>query len=145
VGRSLSTVGIRKAEDIVAHYLFGRDAILDLAGDVERNTDDNRRIEYSAPLHLFEETRVANDQLLLGRAEVPFAAVEGASGLFALTDAYFGIGSGWEAVLTLAAVRRLAGSGDPAVDGMLALIQAQADALRDGDPIPPPVRRRDRQ
>jgi hypothetical protein len=36
-----------------------------LAGDVGLNTDDNVRIEFSAPLHLHYDTSGANEEMVL--------------------------------------------------------------------------------
>lgn len=47
-----------------------------------------RRIEYSAPLYLNEDTAVANTLLLRNASKVPFDAVEGSPSLAALASAY---------------------------------------------------------
>jgi hypothetical protein len=49
---------------VLAAWVLDRDAVLALAGDVERNTDDNARIEYAAPLHLHADTQAENAALL---------------------------------------------------------------------------------
>ncbi len=55
---------------------------------VELNTDDNVRIEYSAPFNLHEDTAGPNTLMLARVAEVPLDAVEGRDGLVALVRAY---------------------------------------------------------
>ncbi|MEM9406785.1 MAG: fused MFS/spermidine synthase [Acidobacteriota bacterium] len=56
---------------VLALELFDEVEIRRLAKGVERNTDDNMRIEYSAPLHLYANTSEANSDLLVGAAQLP--------------------------------------------------------------------------
>ena len=57
---------------------FDRKALMKLAGDVEHNTDDNMRIEYSAPLNLHTDTIRKNNLLIEVNAVIPlFAMNEG--------------------------------------------------------------------
>ena len=86
--RDLAVAGFLRTEDILSRYLFSRDPIERLVGDIELNTDDNMRIEYSAPKHLYEETQRANSRMLFSVAEVPLDAVEGFESLLALAQAY---------------------------------------------------------
>ena len=71
----LKRAGIVRSEEIVSLYQFGRESLLRLAGDVELNTDDNMRIEYSAPLALYSQTGGENAQQLEWSAEIPYAGV----------------------------------------------------------------------
>lgn len=66
----LGRIRIRQPESLLSLYLFGRETIVKLAAGVERNTDDNMRIEYSAPLHLHEKTEAANVVKLEEMAEI---------------------------------------------------------------------------
>lgn len=88
VTEDLNAAGFEREEDILSLYQFRRDTVVSLAGSVELNTDDNMRIEYSAPLHLYESTQLANECMLAPLAEVPFDAVEGKESLLALAKAY---------------------------------------------------------
>ncbi len=88
VVQSLASVDVETTEDLVALFLLDRDAVVRLAGDSERNTDDNMLIEYSAPFHLHEETRADNAEMLLGVAPVRVDAVEGREGLLKLAMSY---------------------------------------------------------
>ncbi len=79
---------MRKSEEIVALYLFGEAAVAELGVGVTRNTDDNMVVEYSAPLHLHEETRIDNIEMLMELAVLPLDAVEGPGELKTLAVAY---------------------------------------------------------
>ncbi|MCB9780825.1 MAG: fused MFS/spermidine synthase [Alphaproteobacteria bacterium] len=77
--------------DLLTRYQLDHDQIMAFAGDVPVNTDDNMRIEYSAPLHLHEDTAEANFRALLGDREerkLPLDAVEGVEGLKELARSY---------------------------------------------------------
>ncbi|RME26773.1 MAG: hypothetical protein D6798_05980 [Deltaproteobacteria bacterium] len=87
----LAGIQVVNAYDLLTRYQMGRDRILEFAGDAPLNTDDNMRIEYSAPLHLHEETAEANFQALLGDKDdrrPPLEAVHGRDQLVALARAY---------------------------------------------------------
>ncbi|MFB3103891.1 MAG: hypothetical protein ACE1ZA_03095, partial [Pseudomonadales bacterium] len=73
---SFSSIAIDQPEQLIALYYMDRPSILKLGGDIQRNTDDNMRIEYSAPLYLNKDTAVANTLLLRSASKVPFDAVE---------------------------------------------------------------------
>jgi hypothetical protein len=106
----LARIGVYRPEDILGRYCCGRDTLLAMAGDVERNTDDNMRIEYSAPLHLHESTEEANSRLLAKVAELPLAEVQGTDSLVALANAYAEWDLTWRRTL---ATLRFAHSKDP--------------------------------
>lgn len=87
----LSAIGIDEAADLLTRYQADRDRVLAYAGEVEANTDDNMRIEYSAPLHLHEDTADSNFLALLGPKDMrrpPLEAVTGVDGLLRLAHAY---------------------------------------------------------
>jgi spermidine synthase len=88
VTEDLKVVDVERGEDLLAAHLFGRDRIVELAGDIERNTDDNMRIEYAAPLALHAATLEENGALLEGAAVAAVDAVSGKEGLLALARAY---------------------------------------------------------
>ncbi len=91
ISAELSAIGIEEAADLLTRYQADRERVLAYAGEVEANTDDNMRIEYSAPLHLHEDTADANFLALLGPKDMrrpPMEAVQGADGLLRLAHAY---------------------------------------------------------
>jgi len=89
---SLQEIGIDSATDILARFRLDRDKIQELSDGVERNTDDNMRVEYSAPLHLYTWTGDENVLMLdesVGKVPlVPYEATTGADGLIALAKSY---------------------------------------------------------
>ncbi len=88
VRANLARVDMPLPETLLAHYLFARPAIQKLADGVALNTDDNMRIEYSAPLHLFDNTLWDNAEMLLRAAEPPFDALGPSSEIVRLAEAY---------------------------------------------------------
>jgi len=87
----LAGIQVVNAFDLLTRYQMGRDRILAFAADAPLNTDDNMRIEYSAPLHLHEETAEANFQALLGDKDdrrPPLDTVHGRDQLVELARAY---------------------------------------------------------
>ena len=75
VKKEMALIEMHKPLDLVAIYQMGRDEILEIAGDVELNTDDNMKIEYSAPMHLHVDTQDENFALLIQAAAVPYDAL----------------------------------------------------------------------
>lgn len=65
VAIDLAQVKVWSAYDLLALYHLDRDGILAQAGQTEINTDDNMRIEYSAPRHLYDDTSEENFLKLL--------------------------------------------------------------------------------
>ena len=100
VAQDLAGIGFRRAEDILSLYQFGRDTLLQVAGTAERNTDDNMRIEYSAPLHLHEDTSDANTKMIQQMAEIPLQAAKNQASLVALARAYATHDWSWRRALT---------------------------------------------
>lgn len=72
VKRQLDVVDITEPMQILSLSLMERPRLLDMAGGIGLNTDDNMRIEYSAPRNLHVDTQYANLALLMDYAEVPF-------------------------------------------------------------------------
>jgi spermidine synthase len=88
----LHEIQVDVPEDVLTRWQIGREGILRFAGDTVRNTDDNMRVEYSAPLHLHDDSANANFLSLLGstgaRNAIPVNATDGGEGLLALARAY---------------------------------------------------------
>ena len=61
--------------DLLATWVMDKQGIARFAKDEPINTDDNLRIEYSAPLHLYARTSSDNMESLLAKGDVPRAAV----------------------------------------------------------------------
>jgi len=62
--RDLRTIDIESGLDLVARYRMDKPMLQALAEGVTRNTDDNMRVEYSAPLNLYTWTGEANVSML---------------------------------------------------------------------------------
>jgi len=92
VTQDLEAIDCGEPEDMVARFQLDRDMIRTFVGEVTANTDDNMRVEYSAPLNLHEDTAKENFFRLLGeggaRGSVPFGAVVGTEGRIDLARAY---------------------------------------------------------
>ncbi len=69
--KELERVDIDQPLEMVCLFLFDRQGALDIAGDTERNTDDNMRIEYSAPWNLHKSTSDRNSAVLVQNLQVP--------------------------------------------------------------------------
>jgi spermidine synthase len=107
VAEDLRTISVERPEHLLGLHQFARDTLLELAGKETRNTDDNMRIEYSAPLKLFEDTLMANVNMLERRAEVTKEGVEDVEGLLALACTYADHDPSWRrAFETLQYARR---------------------------------------
>jgi spermidine synthase len=126
ITEDLKTIGFTRVEDILGIYQFGRETILELAGDVERNTDDNMRIEYSAPLSLHADTQDANSEMLEERAEVTVDAVDGKEGLLALARAYAHSDPGWRRPFLVLEHATERFPGDPEIAALHQAMQAEA-------------------
>lgn len=110
----LARIDIHRPEHILGLYCCGRDTLRALVGSVERNTDDNMRIEYSAPLHLHEPTQEANSRLLERVAELPLEAVRDTAGIMELARAYARWDPSWRRAL--AALRSVQGPAGGEID-----------------------------
>ena len=90
--RAAVLLGIDTATDLLARYRLDREKLQELAEGVERNTDDNMRVEYSAPLNLYTWTGDENVLMLeqsVGKVPlVPFDAAENADELIELAKSY---------------------------------------------------------
>jgi len=92
VAIDLAQVRVWNAWDVLALFHMDRQAILSHAGEVERNTDDNMRIEYSAPRHLYDQTSEDNFLELLHPSQagptIPVQALHSPEDRLALAQAY---------------------------------------------------------
>ena len=92
VALDLRSVDCDSPEDVLTRYLVAQDKILQFAEGAELNTDDNMRIEYSAPRHLHADTAQENFARLLEGAEVrdtvPLHTVKDVPGMIDLAAAY---------------------------------------------------------
>jgi spermidine synthase len=88
LAKDLQVIGMGTPAKLLALYAMDRHAVLELTRGIELNTDDNMRIEYSAPLHLYERTVAENRELLMRAADIPFDAVDEPGSLVALAAEY---------------------------------------------------------
>jgi len=88
VRKELEEVEVDSSADLLALYQFDRETIVQMAGDVPVNTDDNMIIEYSAPRHLHRDTQDENLELVTDHAEVPFTTVPDPFDLRDLAESY---------------------------------------------------------
>jgi spermidine synthase len=65
IGEDLARIGVYEPHDVLPLLLLDRDSVLEAAGDAPMNTDDNVRIEFSAPLHIHYSTQARNSEMLL--------------------------------------------------------------------------------
>lgn len=117
--QALARVGVERPEEIVAMHAMDREALLAYVGDGPRVTDDNMRIEYSAPLHLHQDTQIPNWHGLRDAAQVPWDHLPDDPALLgALADAYEAHGSPGRAGEVRTRLERAAGyTPQPAEDG----------------------------
>ncbi|MGC6493133.1 MAG: fused MFS/spermidine synthase [Myxococcota bacterium] len=73
--KELEVVDMQDPLSIVSTWIGDRAHLLELAGSIQRNTDDNMRIEYRAPLHLHEDTQPKNVSMLYRNARVPWESL----------------------------------------------------------------------
>ncbi|MEL6349229.1 MAG: fused MFS/spermidine synthase, partial [Myxococcota bacterium] len=95
VNADLNAIDVLGAEDLLARLQLTRDGLVGFSDGEPLNTDDNMRIEYSAPLHLHEQTAEANFYALLERDRgnkkpplIPWDAAQGVTGRATLAAAY---------------------------------------------------------
>jgi len=92
VKKDLKLIDVETSADILARFRLDRPHLQELSDGIERNTDDNMRVEYSAPLHLYTWTGDENVLMLeqsVGKVPlVPFEATSNADQLIALAKSY---------------------------------------------------------
>lgn len=116
---SLVAADLAQVEAFLALYYMDRPVILELAGSIERNTDDNMRIEYSAARSLHTDTAFANTVLLRQHSQVPFEAMDDDASLVRLGERYAADGDLGRALLAA----RAAGKESPGIDQLMARIE----------------------
>jgi spermidine synthase len=120
VKEELAAVPVRTPYDIVALFQMDRDTVLEMAGDIRLNTDDNMAIEYGAPLNLHLETSGPNLELLQKYAEIPSDAIARDVGTWAeLARAYHGRGDEIRSVATMVLAAQMLPEGDPEREELL--------------------------
>jgi len=123
VADELRLVGIKEPHDVLTFYQFGREDMIELAGDIEFNTDDNMRVEYSAPRHLHSETSEDNFLMLLPKSQA--VEIAGVEDNLRLAEAYERRG---ELVRALVCLKRIT-DVDPEHAEAVALTERYAEAL----------------
>lgn len=143
VKEEMSVVDIDYPEDILTMYQVDRQGILQFASDAPLNTDDNMLIEYSAPLHLHEDTAETNFQSLLegtdNRDDVPIEMVTGVEGRIDLARAYARRGNWIKALVVLKEAEREE-PGNPYVFELYDRYQRALQAELNDEPMPPDVK-----
>jgi spermidine synthase len=134
VKADLLEIGIDSPYDLLARYRLDRTKLQELSSDVERNTDDNMRVEYSAPLNLYTWTGDENVLMLeesVGKVPlVPYEATEGVDGLLELAKSYAEIDLYVQALMCLKrAVEREEAAAEKAPEGEAAVPNWGIDAL----------------
>ena len=119
--KELERVDIDQGLELVTRFLFDRDAALEIAGDIQRNTDDNMRIEYSAPWNLHQSTHDENGAMMVPHLQVPPSFVnpyelEELAWLYREQNDYL------RAIKALIAARKLLGERDPLYDELGRLV-----------------------
>jgi spermidine synthase len=136
VGMDLRQVDCGLPADILARWQLDERSILAFTSDVEFNTDDNMRIEYSAPLYLHKDTSEANLRNLLheggAATAVPWSSVSGHEQLLALAEAY-GRRSDWTRGLMVLKRAEELSPGDPRVAELFTSYQQKLAQELDGD------------
>jgi spermidine synthase len=64
-------IDVRNPYDLLVFYRMDQDGVAKVVGDIEFNTDDNMRVEYSAPKQLYKSTGQANIRTLMKSPQVP--------------------------------------------------------------------------
>ncbi|MBX2798960.1 MAG: fused MFS/spermidine synthase [Myxococcales bacterium] len=91
---ALAVAGVLEPAELVAMHAMDRDALLSFVGEGPQVTDDNMRVEYSAPLYLHQDTQVVNWEAIREAAVVPWAHLpDDPERLEALAQAYAEHGS----------------------------------------------------
>jgi spermidine synthase len=64
-------IDVKNAYDLLVFYRMDQEGMVKVIGDIELNTDDNMRVEYSAPKQLYKSTGQANIRTLMKSPQVP--------------------------------------------------------------------------
>ena len=76
VADEMRLVDMKRPMDVVALFQLDRDGLLAAWDGMELNTDDNMRIEYSAPLNLHRSTQADNAELIGAHARIPVEVLD---------------------------------------------------------------------
>lgn len=136
----LADVPIDNAMDIVALFQMDRETVMEMAGDIRLNTDDNMAIEYAAPLNLHLETSGPNLELLQQYAEIPRDAIAHDPAVWAeLARSYEERGDTVRGIATMALAAGMLPEGDPGKDALMgeamawrAELEKEAEDLEEG-------------
>jgi hypothetical protein len=71
VRMDLARIDVRRPSDLLPLFVMGPDKVDELVEGAPRNTDDNARVEFSAPKALYRETLEPNLAMLHSYAESP--------------------------------------------------------------------------
>ena len=114
VAQDLARAKIHGVADLVGYFKMGEEEIRTLVEDAVLNTDDNLRIEFSAPLYLSENTERENGHMLNAATAGPVPYLVGlndpqerASFLASLETAYRRLSRSREADLVAEALREM--------------------------------------
>ncbi|MFQ5541750.1 MAG: spermidine synthase, partial [Candidatus Binatia bacterium] len=114
VAQDLARVQVHEVADLISYFKMGEEEIRALVSQSVLNTDDNLRIEFSAPLYLAANTGGANQQMLDAATAGPIPYLVGldnpeerASFLASLETAYRGLSRSREAQLVAEALQEM--------------------------------------
>ena len=143
VREEMAVVDLVYPEDVLTLYQVDREGILGFSEGAPLNSDDNMLIEYSAPLHLHEDTAEANFAELLedteSRGDVPVEMVEGVEGRIDLSRAYARRGDWLKALLVLKEAEAEE-PGNPYVFELYDRYQRALQAELNDEEVPPDAR-----
>lgn len=88
VADDLARIDIDEPSDLLAHWAFSRNEIEGMTVGAARNTDDNMRVEYRAPLNLHVDTQDKNIPLLEEWTRIPYDELPTADEMEALAYSY---------------------------------------------------------
>lgn len=127
VREELALIGVNDAYGLFTFYQFDQEGVARVAGEVGPNTDDNMRVEFSAPRQLHRDTSSDNMRLLL-----PFATsarLEDDAQNLALAQAYAARGEWLRALLCLEQIR----AESPEVEVLRPVYQERLRAFLEGE------------
>ncbi len=112
--RDMDTIELTDRWLMLSTWLFDRDTLLEFAGEVPLNTDDNLLVEFSAPRNLHKETSTRNFRDLRRFPRIPSEALHTVDDHIALARAYEKREQLPRALMALAAAEKL----DPTREGV---------------------------
>ncbi len=141
VAADLLRIGVRDPYDLLTFVLMGEETVRELAEGAPVNTDDNVRIEFSAPRYLHRRTADANFEMLLMASTGPAplyrgrfeSAAEHRQFLFTLGEAFERRDQWLKAALSYREAVKL-NPGDHEAAERLSMIQEMLGELLDQEP-----------